>query len=126
MDILSIVYFFLLGKKYVVSAPDVVYVGTSENVIIQIHGDTKSFPVTIAVKINLSPENKFQSSASLTKGQKLLRPEKNFLLELSVFLTSRFHLILSILNGLLVQLFLLRAVTVTGLLNSLMEPSTCG
>ncbi|KAB0373544.1 hypothetical protein FD755_015203 [Muntiacus reevesi] len=119
MDILSIVYFFLLGKnKYVVSAPDVVYVGTSENVVIQIHGDTKSFPVTIAVKINLSPENKFQSSASLTK--------KNFLLELSVFLTSRFHLILSILNGLLVQLFLLNAVTVTGLLNSLMEPSTCG
>lgn len=47
--------------------------------VIQVHGYTKSFPVTIAVKsypdrsftyssdqVNLSPENKFQSSASLT------------------------------------------------------------
>ena len=52
--------------------------------------------------------------------------KKIFLLELSVFLTLRFHLILSILNDLLVQLFLWKAVKVTGLLNSLTEPSTCG
>ncbi|KAF5917641.1 hypothetical protein HPG69_013477 [Diceros bicornis minor] len=86
MDILSIVcIFFYLGRSwgqeqmYVVSAPQVFYVGTSENVVIQVHGYTESFAVTIAIKsypdrsftysfgqVNLSPENKFQSSANLT------------------------------------------------------------
>ncbi|KAF0878211.1 CO5 protein, partial [Crocuta crocuta] len=60
-------------------APKVFYVGASENVVIQVHGYTDSFAVTIAIKsypdksftysfgqVNLSPENKFQSSANLT------------------------------------------------------------
>ncbi|GAB5580076.1 complement C3-like [Prionailurus iriomotensis] len=64
---------------YVVSAPKVFYVGASENVVIQVHGYTDSFAVTIAIKsypdksftysfgqVNLSPENKFQSSVNLT------------------------------------------------------------
>ncbi|KAJ1059184.1 hypothetical protein K5549_007985 [Capra hircus] len=147
MDILSIVFiFFCLGRSweqeqiYVVSAPNVFYVGASENVVIQVHGYTKSFPVTIAVnsypdrsftyssdQVNLSLENKFQSSASLTdpEGSEVAETRKTILPELPVFVTSRFHLILSILNDLLVQLFLLKAVKVTGLLNSLMEPSAC-
>ncbi|XP_058550309.1 complement C5-like isoform X1 [Neofelis nebulosa] len=86
MDILSVVcIFFYLGKSwaqeqtYVVSAPKVFYVGASENVVIQVHGYTDSFAVTIALKsypdksftyssgqVNLSPENKFQSSVNLT------------------------------------------------------------
>uniref|UniRef100_A0A667H492 Anaphylatoxin-like domain-containing protein n=1 Tax=Lynx canadensis TaxID=61383 RepID=A0A667H492_LYNCA len=86
MDILSVVcIFFYLGKSwaqeqtYVVSAPKVFYVGASENVVIQVHGYTDSFAVTIAIKsypdksftysfgeVNLSPENKFQSSVNLT------------------------------------------------------------
>ncbi|VCW69959.1 unnamed protein product [Gulo gulo] len=65
--------------RYVVSAPIVFYVGTSENVVIQVHGYTNSFAVTTAIKSypdnsftysfgqsNLAPENKLQSSANLT------------------------------------------------------------
>lgn len=64
---------------YIVSASQVVYVGAPENVIIQAQGYTESFAATIAIKsypdknftysfgqVNLSPENKFQSSANLT------------------------------------------------------------
>uniref|UniRef100_A0A3Q2GYZ5 Complement C5 n=1 Tax=Equus caballus TaxID=9796 RepID=A0A3Q2GYZ5_HORSE len=86
IDILSIVcIFFYLGRSwgqkqtYIVSASQVVYVGAPENVIIQAQGYTESFAATIAIKsypdknftysfgqVNLSPENKFQSSANLT------------------------------------------------------------
>ncbi|XP_055994695.1 complement C5-like isoform X2 [Sorex fumeus] len=86
MDILSIVcIFFYLGRiwgqeqAYVVLAPKVFYVGASENVVIQVHGYTEPFAVSVAIKsypdksftyslgqLYLSPENKFQGSASLT------------------------------------------------------------
>lgn len=48
--------------------------------------------------------------------QKLPWKEKKIILELSLFLTSRFHLILSILNYLLVKLFLLEVVEVPGVI----------
>ncbi|XP_010601242.1 complement C5 [Fukomys damarensis] len=86
MQILSIVcLFFYLGgswgqeQVYVVSAPKVFYLGTSENVVIQAHGYSESFSVIIAIKsypdksftysfdqVDLSPENEFQNSANLT------------------------------------------------------------
>ncbi|XP_055994650.1 complement C5-like [Sorex fumeus] len=66
-------------QTYVVFAPKAFYVGTSQNVVIQVHGYTESFSVSIALKsypdknftyshrqVNLSPENAFQSAASLT------------------------------------------------------------
>ncbi|XP_057169713.1 complement C5-like [Ursus arctos] len=64
--------------RCVVSASTLFYVGTSENVVIQVHGYTDSFAVTTAIKSypdnsftysfgqgNLSPGNKLQSSANL-------------------------------------------------------------
>ncbi|XP_063115847.1 complement C5-like isoform X2 [Cavia porcellus] len=86
MDILIIVcLFFYLGRSwgqeqvYVISAPKVFYLGTSENVVIQAYGYMKSFSVIITIKsypeksftyafdqVDLSPENKFQNSANLT------------------------------------------------------------
>lgn len=70
---------FYCFNRYVVSAPIVFYVGTSENVVIQVHGYTNSSAVTTAIKSypdnsftyffgqsNLAPENKLQSSANLT------------------------------------------------------------
>ncbi|XP_055994639.1 complement C5-like [Sorex fumeus] len=90
MDILSIIcIFFYLGRSwgqeqtYVVFAPKAFCVGASENVVIQVHGYTEPFAVSVAIKsypdknfrysfgqVNLSPENKFQGSASLTIEQK--------------------------------------------------------
>lgn len=72
---LTIFYCF---NRCVVSASTLFYVGTSENVVIQVHGYTDSFAVTTAIKSypdnsftysfgqgNLSPGNKLQSSANL-------------------------------------------------------------
>ncbi|XP_013368642.1 PREDICTED: complement C5-like isoform X2 [Chinchilla lanigera] len=65
-------------QVYVISAPKVFYLGTSENVVIQAYGYIESFSVILAVKsypdksftysfdrVDLSPENKFQNSANL-------------------------------------------------------------
>ncbi|XP_031225832.1 complement C5 [Mastomys coucha] len=66
-------------QTYVISAPKVFRVGSSENVVIQAHGYTEAFDATISLRsypdkkvtfssgyVNLSPENKFQNSVLLT------------------------------------------------------------
>ncbi|XP_074149042.1 complement C5 isoform X1 [Sminthopsis crassicaudata] len=85
MDILRIVCILVcFGKSwgqeqtYIIAAAKVFHVGASENVVIQAHGYTEAFDATISIKsfpdkrftyssakVNLSPENKFQNSASL-------------------------------------------------------------
>ncbi|XP_012929260.1 complement C5-like isoform X3 [Heterocephalus glaber] len=97
MHILSIVclFFFLGGswgqeQVYVVSAPKVFYLGTSENVVIQAYGYSESFSVIVSIKsfpdksftysfdlVDLSPENKFQNSANLIIQRKDLSGEPN-------------------------------------------------
>ncbi|XP_054988078.1 complement C5-like [Sorex araneus] len=97
MDILSIIcIFFYLGRSwgqeqtYVVFAPKAFCVGASEKVVIQAHGYTEPFSVSVAIKsypdknsiysrgqVNLSPENKFQGSASLIIKRKDLPGEPN-------------------------------------------------
>ncbi|XP_055003292.1 complement C5-like [Sorex araneus] len=97
MDILSIIcIFFYLGRSwgqeqtYVVFAPKAFCVGASEKVVIQAHGYTEPFSVSVAIKsypdknfiyslgqVNLSPENKFQDSASLIIERKDLPGEPN-------------------------------------------------
>uniref|UniRef100_F6URG6 Complement C5 n=1 Tax=Monodelphis domestica TaxID=13616 RepID=F6URG6_MONDO len=86
MDILRIICILIcfgrsLGQEqtYIISAAKVFHVGASENVVIQAYGYTEAFAATISMKsfpdkrftyssatVNLSPENKFQNSASLT------------------------------------------------------------
>ncbi|XP_055994697.1 complement C5-like [Sorex fumeus] len=97
MNLFSILcIFFYLGRNwgqeqiYVVFAPKAFCVGALENIVIQAHGYTESFSVYIALKsypdksftyslglINLSPENKFQSSANLNIDQIDLAREAN-------------------------------------------------
>ncbi|XP_054988119.1 complement C5-like [Sorex araneus] len=97
MDILSIIcIFFYLGRSwgqeqtYVVFAPKAFCVDASEKVVIQAHGYTEPFAVSVAIKsypdknsiyslgqVNLSPENKFQGSASLIIKRKDLPGEPN-------------------------------------------------
>ncbi|XP_074067794.1 LOW QUALITY PROTEIN: complement C5 [Macrotis lagotis] len=85
MDILKIVCILIcFGRSwgqeqiYIISAAKVFHVGATENVVIQAYGYTEAFDATISMKsfpdkrftyssakVNLSPENKFQNSASL-------------------------------------------------------------
>ncbi|XP_057580194.1 complement C5-like [Hippopotamus amphibius kiboko] len=66
-------------QTYVISAPKVFRVGTSENIVIQVYGYTEEFDATISIKsypdkkftyssghVTLSAVNKFQNSAFLT------------------------------------------------------------
>lgn len=68
-----------LFQRYVISAPKVLRVGASENIVIQVYGYTEAFDATISIKsypdkkisyasasVTLSTENKFQNSAILT------------------------------------------------------------
>ncbi|XP_041531007.1 complement C5-like isoform X2 [Microtus oregoni] len=72
-------------QTFVISAPKVFQVGASENVVIQAHGYTEAFDVTISIRsypdrkvtyssgcVNLSPENKFQNLTLLTIQDKQL------------------------------------------------------
>ncbi|XP_068929888.1 complement C5 [Petaurus breviceps papuanus] len=85
MDILRIVCILIcIGRSwgqeqtYIISAAKVFHVGASENIVIQAYGYTEAFDATISIKsfpdkrftyssakVNVSPENKFQNSASL-------------------------------------------------------------
>ncbi|XP_027723946.1 complement C5-like [Vombatus ursinus] len=85
MDILRIVCILIcVGRSweqeqtYIISAAKVFHVGASEDVVIQAYGYTEAFDATISIKsfpdkkftyssakVNVSPENKFQNSASL-------------------------------------------------------------
>ncbi|XP_072487882.1 complement C5 [Notamacropus eugenii] len=85
MDILRIVCILIcIGRSwgqeqiYIISAAKVLHVGASENIVIQAYGYTEAFDATISIKsfpdkrftyssakVNVSPENKFQNSASL-------------------------------------------------------------
>ena len=71
--------FLYCFHSFVISAPKVFHVGASETVVIQAHGYTEAFDVTISIRsypdrkvtyssgrVNLSPENKFQNSTLLT------------------------------------------------------------
>lgn len=66
-------------NRYVISAPKVFCVGASETVVIQVYGYMEAFDATISIKsypdkkisysseyVSLTPENKFQNSATLT------------------------------------------------------------
>ncbi|XP_054582993.1 complement C5 isoform X2 [Eptesicus fuscus] len=89
-------FLIFLGKSwgqeqtYVISAPKVLRVGASENIVIQVYGYTEAFDVTISIKsypdkkinyasasVTLSTENKFQNSAILTIQPKQLPGGKN-------------------------------------------------
>ncbi|XP_075842093.1 complement C5-like isoform X2 [Microtus pennsylvanicus] len=72
-------------QTFIISAPKVFRVGTSETVVIQVHGYTEAFDVTISIRsypdrkvtyssgcVNLSPENKFHNSTLLTIQDKQL------------------------------------------------------
>ncbi|XP_035878044.1 complement C5 isoform X3 [Phyllostomus discolor] len=78
-------FLIFLGKSwgqeqtYVISAPKVLRIGASENIVIQVYGYTEAFDAVISIKsypgkefsyasqsIILSTENKFQNSAILT------------------------------------------------------------
>lgn len=74
-----LVLFFSCFNRYVISAPKVLRVGASENIVIQVYGYTEAFDATISIKsypdktfsyssvyVTLSTENKFQNSAILT------------------------------------------------------------
>ncbi|KAM4876956.1 LOW QUALITY PROTEIN: complement C5 [Thomomys bottae] len=76
-------------QTYVISAPKVLRVGASENVVIQVYGYMEAFDATISIKsypdkkfayasgsVTLSPENKFQNSAILTIQPKQLSREQ--------------------------------------------------
>ncbi|XP_004615689.2 complement C5 [Sorex araneus] len=65
-------------QTYVISAPKVFRVGTSQNIVIQVYGYTEAFDATVSLKsypdkkesyssgyVHLSAENKFQNSAIL-------------------------------------------------------------
>ncbi|XP_062938108.1 complement C5 isoform X2 [Cynocephalus volans] len=89
-------FLIFLGKNrgqeqtYVISAPKVFRVGTSENIVIQAYGYTEAFDATISIKsypdkkfsyssdyVNLSPGNKFQNAAVLTIQPKQLSGGQN-------------------------------------------------
>nr|XP_004662810.2 complement C5 [Jaculus jaculus] len=66
-------------QTYVISAPKIFTVGASENIVIQAYGYTEAFDATVSIRsypdkkfsyssgyVNLSPENKYQNSATLT------------------------------------------------------------
>ncbi|XP_042534627.1 complement C5 [Dipodomys spectabilis] len=76
-------------QTYVISAPKVLRVGASENVVIQVYGYMEAFEAVISIKsypdktftyasgsVTLSPENKFQNSAILTIQPKQLSREQ--------------------------------------------------
>ncbi|XP_048196754.1 complement C5 [Perognathus longimembris pacificus] len=76
-------------QTYVISAPKVLRIGSSENVVIQVYGYTEAFGAAISIKsypdkkftyasgsVTLSPENKFQNSAILTIQPKQLSREQ--------------------------------------------------
>ncbi|KAG8518805.1 Complement C5 [Galemys pyrenaicus] len=78
------------AKAYVISAPKVFRVGTSEKIVIQVYGYTEAFDATISIKsypdkklsyssdyVHLSTENKFQNSAILTIQPKRLSGGQN-------------------------------------------------
>ncbi|XP_044515895.1 complement C5-like [Gracilinanus agilis] len=75
----GLTHMFYCSNRYIISAAKVFHVGASENVVIQAYGYTDAFAATVSMKsfpdkrftyssanVNLSPENKFQNSASLT------------------------------------------------------------
>ncbi|XP_058528625.1 complement C5 [Ochotona princeps] len=77
-------------QTYVISAPKVFCVGASETVVIQVYGYTEAFDATISIKsypdkkisysseyVSLTPENKFQNSATLTIQPKQLSGGQN-------------------------------------------------
>ncbi|XP_045052893.2 complement C5 isoform X2 [Desmodus rotundus] len=89
-------FLIFLGKSwgqeqtYVVSAPKVLRVGASENIVIQVYGYTEAFDAVISIKsypgkefsyasesVILSTENKFQNSAILTIQPKQLSGRQN-------------------------------------------------
>ncbi|XP_036915068.1 complement C5 isoform X2 [Sturnira hondurensis] len=89
-------FLILLGKScgqeqtYVISAPKVLRVGASENIVIQVYGYTEAFDAVISIKsypgkefsyasesVTLSTENKFQNSAILTIQPKQLSGRQN-------------------------------------------------
>ncbi|XP_036288753.1 complement C5 [Pipistrellus kuhlii] len=89
-------FLIFLGKSwgqeqtYVISAPKVLRVGASENIVIQVYGYTEAFDVTFSIKsypdkkiiyasasVSLSTENKFQNSAILTIQPKQLPEGQN-------------------------------------------------
>lgn len=74
-----LILLFSCFNRYVVSAPKVLRVGASENIVIQVYGYTEAFDAVISIKsypgkefsyasesVILSTENKFQNSAILT------------------------------------------------------------
>ncbi|XP_058380728.1 complement C5 [Diceros bicornis minor] len=89
-------FLIFLGKSwgqeqtYVISAPKVLRVGASENIVIQVYGYTEAFGAAISIKsypdkqftyssgyVTLSTENKFQNSAILTIQPKQLSGGQN-------------------------------------------------
>ncbi|KAM5329098.1 complement C5 isoform 2-T2 [Glossophaga mutica] len=89
-------FLIFLGKSwgqeqtYVISAPKVLRVGASENIVIQVYGYTEAFDAVISIKsypgkefsyasesVILSTENKFQNSAILTIQPKQLSERQN-------------------------------------------------
>ncbi|KAM4847696.1 complement C5 [Urocitellus parryii] len=96
MDLLKILCLLIfLGKSwsqeqtYVISAPKVLHVGASENIVIQVYGYTEAFDATVSIKsypdkkirysssyVILTPEDKFQSSAILSIHPKQLSGEQ--------------------------------------------------
>ncbi|XP_036117220.1 complement C5 [Molossus molossus] len=89
-------FFIFLGKSwgqeqtYVISAPKVLRVGASENIVVQAYGYTEAFDAIISIKsypdkktnyasasVTLSTENKFQNSAILTIQPKQLSGGQN-------------------------------------------------
>ncbi|XP_053512135.1 complement C5 isoform X2 [Artibeus jamaicensis] len=89
-------FLIFLGKSwgqeqtYVISAPKVLRVGASENIVIQVYGYTEAFDAVISIKsypgkefsyasepVTLSTENKFQNSAILTIQPKQLSGRQN-------------------------------------------------
>ncbi|XP_054440439.1 complement C5 isoform X2 [Pteronotus mesoamericanus] len=89
-------FLIFLGKSwgqeqtYVISAPKLLRVGASENIVIQVYGYTEAFDAIISIKsypgkefsydsksVTLSTENKFQNSATLTIQPKQLLGRQN-------------------------------------------------
>ncbi|XP_066223380.1 complement C5 [Saccopteryx leptura] len=77
-------------QTYVISAPKVLRVGASENIVIQVYGYTEAFDAIISIKsypdkkysytsnsVTLSPGNQFQNSAILTIQPKQLSRGEN-------------------------------------------------
>ncbi|KAM6170534.1 complement C5 isoform 1-T1 [Rhynchocyon petersi] len=77
-------------QTYIISAPKVLRVGGSENVVIQVYGYTEAFDATLSIKsypdkkfiyssghVSLSPDNKFQNAVILTIPPKQLPEGSN-------------------------------------------------